>query len=109
MAHFQRTSSRCQRRRVSGETRKERQAGEEAAEGAEKQAIGRSEARSMDLAFEDAELVTKGENLGPDGAVGLAAEDEEVEEGPDEGVEEPEDHGSRGSRIEDALRARSAT
>jgi len=67
---------------------------EEPAEGAEEQAVGRLEAGPMDLAFEDAELMAKGENL--DLKCGLLAEDKEIEQRADDGVEEAQGpgHGS---------------
>ena len=61
-------------RRGSGRTE------EEPAEGAEEQAVARPEARPMDLAFEDAELVAEGENLDLKCGFGLPAEDKEIEQ-----------------------------
>ena len=66
---------------------------EEPAEGAEEQAVRRLEAGPMDLAFEDAELVAKGENLDLKCGFGLPAEDKEIEQRADGGVEEAQDHG----------------
>ncbi len=53
---------------------------EEAAEGAEEQAVGRLEAGPMDLAFKDTELVAEGQNLDLECGFGLPAEDKEVEQ-----------------------------
>ena len=47
----------------------------------------------MDLAFEDAELVAEGENLDLKCGFRLLAEDKEVEQEADDGVEEAQDHG----------------
>jgi hypothetical protein len=47
----------------------------------------------MDLAFEDADLVAEGQNLDLECGFGLPAEDKEVEQGADDGVEEAQDHG----------------
>jgi len=47
----------------------------------------------MDLAFADAELVTEGENLDLKCGMGLPAEDKEVEQQADDGVEEAQYHG----------------
>ena len=66
---------------------------EEPAEGAEEQAVGRLEAGPMDLAFEDAELVAECENLDLKCGFGLPAENEEIEQRADGGVEEAQDHG----------------
>jgi hypothetical protein len=46
----------------------------------------------MDLTFEDPELVTEGENLDLERGLALPAEDEEVEQGADDGVDEGQDH-----------------
>lgn len=46
----------------------------------EEQAVGRSEAGPMDLAFKDAELVAQSENLDLKCGFGLPAEDKEVEQ-----------------------------
>jgi hypothetical protein len=71
----------------------------DAAEGAEQQAVGGLEARSMDLPFEDTELLTEGENLDLERGLALAAEDEQIDQEADDGVDEAEDHevGSRRS------------
>lgn len=49
--------------------------------------------RTADLALEDAELVAEGENLGEQGVVGLMTLDEDIEQGPDQGVEVAQEHG----------------
>jgi hypothetical protein len=67
-----------------------------AAEGAQEQAVGRPEARPMDLAFEDAELVAEGKNLDLECGFGLSAENKEIEQRADDGVKQAQDHG-RGS------------
>ena len=54
--------------------------------------VGGVEARPMDLPFEDAELVTEGENLDLERGPGFPAADEQIEEGADEAVDEAEDH-----------------
>jgi hypothetical protein len=64
----------------------------DAAEGAEQQAVGGLEARSMDLAFEDTELVTEGENLDLERGLALPAEAEQIDQEADDGVREAEDH-----------------
>jgi hypothetical protein len=46
----------------------------------------------MDLAFDDAELVAEGENLDLECGFGLPAEDKEIEQRADDGVEETQDH-----------------
>ena len=66
---------------------------ENPAESAEEQAVGRLEAGPMDLAFEDAELVAEGENLDLKCGFRLPAEDKEIEQRADDGVEEAQDHG----------------
>ena len=53
---------------------------------------GRSWA-SCARADDDAELVTKGENLDPERGVLHLAENEAVAQGPDEGIEEAQEHG----------------
>ena len=58
------------------------------------QPVGGLEAGSTDLTFEDAELVAEGEHLDLERGVGLPAEDQEVEQGADDRVEETQDHGS---------------
>ena len=61
--------------------------------GAEKQAVGVLETRPTDLALEDAELVAEGENFDLERGLGLPAEDNEVEQRADEGVDGTRDHG----------------
>jgi hypothetical protein len=51
------------------------------------------EARSTDLALEDAELMAEGEDLDLEGGIALQANEKEVDQGADEGVEEIQDHG----------------
>ena len=46
----------------------------------------------MDLAFEDPELLTEGENLDLERGLALAAEDEQIDQEADDGVDEAEDH-----------------
>jgi hypothetical protein len=79
-----------------------RRAREEAAESAEQQTVAGLEAGSTDLAFEDTELVAKGEDLDLEGGFGLPAEDEEFEQGADDGVEETQEHGVRSWRARSA-------
>jgi hypothetical protein len=47
----------------------------------------------VDLSLEDAEPVAEGENLDLERCIALLAEDNEVEQGADKGVEEAQDHG----------------
>src|SRR5262249_12586549 len=61
---------------------------EDPSKGGQDQAIGRLEAGPTNLTFENTDLVTEGENLDPEGRVRLPAEDEGVEQRPDQGVEQ---------------------
>ena len=49
-------------------------------------------ARAVDLALEDAELVTKGENLDTELGIGVTAEDPDLEEDADDEVGEGAEH-----------------
>jgi len=71
---------------------------EDAAGGGEEDAIGRLPAWAADLAFEDAELVAKGEDLGAESGVRVAADDQDVEEDTDDGVGEGAEHDPRASQ-----------
>jgi hypothetical protein len=95
MAHFRRTSARCQRSSVSGGDEEGAPGGawKETAESGEDLAIGGPEAGTADLALKDAELVTEGENLDAERVVRLAALDENIEEEANQGVEDSEEHG----------------
>src|SRR6516225_9451169 len=69
----------AQQRLRADQERPPTRAREEAAQGAEQQAVVGLEVRPADLAFEDAELVAKGENLDLERGFSLPVEDEEVE------------------------------
>lgn len=71
---------------------------EDAAGGGEEDAIGGLPAWTADLALEDAELVTKGEDLGAELGVGVAADDQDLEEEADDGVGEGPEHDPRASQ-----------
>lgn len=68
-------------------------AGEDAAEGAENQAVGGLEARPADLASEDAELVAQSENIDLECGFGLLGEGEGIEQVADGGAEDTQNHG----------------
>jgi hypothetical protein len=56
--------------------------------GGEEDAMGWPPAWMADLAFEDAELVTQRENLGPESGVGVTANDQDLELDANDGVRE---------------------
>jgi hypothetical protein len=61
---------------------------EDAAGGGEEDAISWLPARTADLAFENAELAAESEDLGTEPGVGMAADDEDLEEEADDRVGE---------------------
>jgi hypothetical protein len=72
--------------------------GEDAADGCEEDAIGGLPAWTADLAFEDAELVAEGEDLGAEPGIGMVADDQDLEEEADDGVGEGAEHDPRASQ-----------
>ena len=60
-----------------------RRAREDAADSGQDQAISRLKARPVNLAFEDTQPVTKGENLDLERGVRLPSEDADIEQRPD--------------------------
>lgn len=66
---------------------------EDLAQGGEEQTVTGLKARPADLAFQDTELMAEGENLDLEVGLGLLALDQEVEEEPDNAVQEGQKHG----------------
>ncbi len=83
----------AEQRLGANEQRRPSRARQHAAQGREQRAIHALPAQAADLAFEYAELVAKGQDLGLEPEFGLAASQECVEEEAHEGVEECAQHG----------------
>jgi hypothetical protein len=66
---------------------------QDSAQGREQKAVDGLPARTTDLAFEYAELMAEGQDLGLEPKFRLAASEEGVEEEADQGVEEGAEHG----------------
>ncbi len=71
---------------------------EEAADGGEEDAIGWLPTWTADLAFEDAKLIAEGEDLSAESGVGVAADDQDLEQEADDGVGEGAEHDPRASQ-----------
>ena len=71
--------------------------GKDAADGGEEEAIGGLPVWTTDLALEDTELVTESKDLGAEPCVGVAADDQDLEEEADGGVGEGAEHDPRAS------------
>jgi hypothetical protein len=65
---------------------------EDSAQGGEEEPVARLPARAADLALENGELVTESEDLSTEPELGLATNQQEVEQEADQGVEEGEGH-----------------
>ena len=71
---------------------------EDAADGGEEDAIGGLPSWTADLAFEDAELVAEGEDLGAEPAIGMVADDQDLKKEANDGVGKGPEHDPRASQ-----------